>query len=292
MTDAYDAVVVGAGPNGLAAAVELARADRSVLVLEAADTVGGGARSQELTLPGFLHDVCSAIHPLGVASPFLRALPLAEHGLEWIQPPAPLAHPVDGGVAAIMERSVEETAAGLGSDGSAYRRLFGPFVDSWEPTLNVALGPRLRLPRHPLAGIRLGLQGLRSGAGLSRGRFEGAKARALLAGLTGHSVAPLERSGTAAVGLVLGAAGHAVGWPLARGGSRRIVESLASLLRSLAGEIVVGTRVRSLDDIPRAGAVLLDVTPRQLIEIAGDRLPAGYRRRLDRYRHGPGVFKV
>jgi phytoene dehydrogenase-like protein len=288
--EARDAVVVGSGPNGLAAAIALARAGRSVLVLEAADTIGGGTRSAELTLPGFVHDVCSAVHPMAAASPFFRSLPLAEHGLEWVQPEFPLAHPLDDGPAAVLERSVEATAARLGPDERAYRRLMGPLAARAEGLFRDLLGP-LRVPRHPIAAMRFGWNAIRSAKGLAA-RFRTPAARALLAGLAAHSILPLEQSPSAAITLMLGLAGHAVGWPLPRGGSQRIADALASHLRKLGGEIVTGKRVASLDELPPAKAVLLDVTPRQVVALAGERLPARYRRRLERYRYGPGVFKL
>jgi phytoene dehydrogenase-like protein len=287
----YDAVVVGSGPNGLAAAIALARAGRSVLVLEGAKTVGGGLRSEALTLPGFVHDVCSAIHPLGAGSPFFRSLPLANHGLEWIQPDIPLAHPLDDGTAAVLERSLETTAAGLETDGAAWRSLLRPIVRGWERLATEILAP-LHIPRHPFALAGFGLTAMRSARGLGEARFQGERARALFAGLAAHSVLPLERPATAAIGLVLGALGHVVGWPAPRGGSQRLADALASFLRSLGGEIVTDAWVESLEQIPPARAVLLDVTPRQLLRIAGSRLPGRYRRALERYRYGPGVFKL
>ena len=285
-----DAVVVGSGPNGLAAAITLARAGRSVLVVEGADTVGGGMRSAELTEPGFLHDVCSAIHPLVAGSPFFSELPLAEHGLELVQPPAPLAHPLDDGTAVMLERSVEETAAGLGTDGPAYRRLYEPLVRGQGSLLPFLLGPR-PLPRNPLAAARFGLLAVRSAMGLA-GRFQEERAKALFVGLAAHSIQSLRRSPTASFGLVLGLLGHAYGWPMARGGSQAIADGLASYLRSLGGEIETGRPVASVDDLPSAKATLLDLTPRQVIGVAGHRLPARYLRALQRYRYGPGVFKI
>jgi phytoene dehydrogenase-like protein len=287
----FDGVVVGSGPNGLAAAITLARADRSVLVLEAKETVGGGARSAELTLPGFVHDVCSAIHPLSLASPFLKTLPLAEFGLEWIHPPAPLAHPLDDGTAVILERSLDATADGLDQDANAYRRMMGLILGEWEAILEEFLGP-LRVPRHPLAMMGFGLLAIQSARGLAQLAFRGARAQALFAGMAAHAIQPLERAPTAAFGLMLGLLGHAVGWPMAKGGSQSIADALAAYLRSLGGEIITGARVDSLEELPPARAVLFDVTPRQLLRIAGHRFSGSYRRALARYRYGPGVFKM
>jgi phytoene dehydrogenase-like protein len=287
----YDAIVIGSGPNGLAAAATLATVGRSVLVLEAAQRLGGGARSAELTLPGFVHDVCSAIHPLGLGSPFFRTLPLARHGLEWIQPELPLAHPLDDGTAVLLHRSVATTAEGLGPDAKAYRRLMARRVADWDAIAPDLLGP-LRPPRHPIAYARFGLAALRTARGLAEGAFRGERARALFAGLAAHSILPLEKPFTASFGLVLGILAHAVGWPLPRGGSHRITEALVDHLRTLGVELVTNARVDSLDELPPARAVLCDVTPRQLLQLAGSRLPAGYRARLARYRYGPGVFKL
>ena len=287
----YDAVVIGAGPNGLAAAITLARAGRSVLVREANETVGGGARSAELTLPGFVHDVCSAVHPLAAGSPFFRTLPLAEHGLEWVFPPAPLAHPFDDGTAAVLERSVEATAATLGADAGAYRKLMNPLATDWPLLENALLGPP-GLPRHPLALARFGLRALRPARRLAEVWFDGSRARALFAGLAAHSFLPLEKMPSAAFGLVLGITGHALGWPVPRGGAQRIADALASYFRSLGGEIETGARVGSIDELPPARAVLCDVTPRQLVRLAGHRLPAGYRRQLERYAYGPAAYKI
>jgi len=288
---AYDAIIIGSGPNGLAAAIALARAGRRVLVCEAEQTIGGGARSAELTLPGFTHDVCSAAHPLAAGSPFLRSLPLDQYGLEFIYPPVSLAHPFDDGTAALLERSVAATGETLGVDGMAYRRLMKPLVADWALLAPALLGPP-RLPRHPLALARFGLKALRSARGLAASRFAGERARGFFAGLAAHSFLPLERLATAAFGLVLGITGHAVGWPVARGGSQSIANALAAYLRSLGGEIVTGRRIASIDDLPSARAILCDVTPRQLLRLAGHRLPPNYRRRLERYRYGPAAYKV
>ncbi len=286
-----DAIVVGSGPNGLAAAITLARAGVDVTVLEGAEAIGGGTRSVELTLPGFTHDVCAAIHPLGVASPFLRGLPLAEHGVEWIFPPAALAHPFESGSAALLERSIEATGATLGDDAGRYRALMAPLARSADDLLGDLLGP-LGPPRHPLALARFSTRGALPAAALARLAFRGASARGMFAGLAAHSILPLTRVPSAAFGLMLGLLGHAYGWPLARGGSQRIADGLAAHLRSLGGRIETGQTVSSLAELDPVGAVLLDVTPRQFVAIAAGGLPSSYRRRLARYRYGPGVFKL
>ena len=261
-------------------------------MLEGEDTPGGGCRSAELTLPGFVHDTCSTVHALALASPFLGGLGLQRHGLELGHPEVPLAHPFDDGTAAVLRRSVEETARGLGSDGDAWRRLFEPLVRDWRPLLGDLLAP-LRPPRHPLLMARFGLSGVRSCRALVRSRFEGEPARALLAGCAAHSLLSLRAPVSAAFGIVLALTAHAVGWPVSRGGSQRLTEALVAELESLGGTVETGGRVESLDELPGgADPVLLDVTPRELLRIAGDRLPDGYRRRLSRYRYGPGVFKL
>jgi phytoene dehydrogenase-like protein len=287
-----DAVVVGSGPNGLAAAVTLARAGWKVRVLEAAGSIGGGARTLPLTLPGFLHDPCSAIHPFLPVSPFFRTLPLAEHGLSLVEPPAAAAHPFDDGTAALLLRSTRDTAGGLGADGRAWRALFEPLVESFDALAREVLASPLHLPRRPLLFGRFGLAALRPARRLAEARFSGARARALFAGLAAHAVRPLEARGSAAFGLVLGAAAHAVGWPFPAGGAGRIAGALASILAEAGGEIATGVRVVSLGDLPPARAVLLDLVPREVLAVAGPRLPAAYRRALGRFRHGPGAFKV
>jgi phytoene dehydrogenase-like protein len=287
----YDAIIVGSGPNGLSAAVALAGSGWSVLVREAHGTIGGGTRSSELTLPGFVHDVCSAVHPLAVASPFFRSLPLAQHGLEWVQPSAQLAHPFDDDVPALLERSVEDTSATLGPDKGAYRRLVAPFVERWPALVTEVLAP-LHVPRHPLLLARFAVRGVRSARGLALRTFEGARAQALFAGIAAHSSLPLTRTPTAAFGLLLSAAGHTVGWPVARGGSQRIADALASLLESHGGEIQRGAPVESIDELPPARAILMDLTPRQVLRVAGHRLPSRYRHALERFRYGAGAFKI
>lgn len=286
----YDAIIVGSGPNGLAAAVTLARAGRSVLVLEGKETIGGGMRTLELTLPGYRHDICSAVHPLGIASPFFRDLPLHEHGLAWVFPELPLVHLLDDRAVAVHQ-SLERTAEALGSDGDAYLRLFAPLVGNRQELLDAFLGP-LSFPRRPLLAVAFGLKAVRSAAHFANRTFEEATARALFAGLAAHITLPLEKITTAAAGLMLGMLAHAVGWPFARSGSQAIAMALASYLQSLGGEIETGRWIRSMDDIPPARAVLFDVTPRQMVGIAGDALPASYRRRLESYRYGQGVFKI
>jgi phytoene dehydrogenase-like protein len=277
------AVVVGSGPNGLSAALVLARAGEQVAVLEGEDTLGGGCRSAELTLPGFLHDTCSTVHALALASPLLRELPF-----DLVHPEIPLAHPLDDGTAVLLHRSVEETAAGLGVDERAYAKAFGPLVRRARPLFAQLLGP-LRAPRHPLLLARFALDALRPA---DRSRFAGDRARALLAGVSAHSMLPLSAPAGAAFGIVLAVSAHAVGWPVARGGSQRIADDLADELRRLGGTIETGRRVQSLAELDGSDLVLLDVTPRGLLALAGSRLPAGYRRRLSRYRYGPGVFKL
>jgi phytoene dehydrogenase-like protein len=284
--------VVGSGPNGLVAAITLARAGKRVLVREAEDAFGGGTRSAELTLPGFIHDVCSSVHPFVAGSPALRRLGLAEHGLELVQPSAPLAHPLDDGTAVILERSVAETAAGLGADAEAYRLLLEHLIADWEEVESFVLGRLAALPAHPLALARFGRHAVRSATGLASQAFREERARALFAGCAAHSLVPLERSPTAGFGLVLLLSGHLFGWPFPRGGSQQLANALVSLFEELGGEAEAGAPVDSLDSLPRTRSVFCDVSPRELVRIAGERLPRDYVRRLGRFRHGPGAFKV
>ncbi len=286
-----DAIVVGAGPNGLAAAIEIARAGFAVTVVEAKETIGGATRSAELTQPGFVHDVCSAIHPLGVGSPFLMQLPLDKHGLQWIHPTLPLAHPLDNGKAAVVYRSVRDAAQALGGDGDAYAELMLPLVKLWPELAHNVLGP-LRFPRRPWNLVGFGLSAMHSACGLIDEYFREPYARALFAGLSAHSFLPLEQAPSAAFGLVLGILAHAVGWPLARGGSQQIADSMGAYLRHLGGRIITGAPVASIYQLPPSKMILLDVTPRQALDIIGAGLPPFYRMQLERYRYGPGVFKI
>lgn len=286
-----DAIVVGSGPNGLAAAIRLAQAGRRVVVLESASIPGGGVRSAELTLPGFLHDVCSTVFAMVACSPFLSELPLASHGLEWVTPPVPLAHPLDDGTAVMLHQSVDETARSLGADGDDYRRLVGDLVPRWRDLVQDAFAPP-GIPRHPFFFAKFGLRAVRPATSLARVYFKTERGRAFFAGLAAHSILPLEKLTTSAVALVLAVAGHAAGWPFARGGSQQLTAALVKYLESLGGQVITGYHVESLEQLPAARAVLLDVTPRQLIRMAGAKLPASYRRKLERYRYGPGVYKM
>ncbi|HYB98500.1 MAG TPA: NAD(P)/FAD-dependent oxidoreductase [Candidatus Limnocylindrales bacterium] len=290
MADSYEVVVVGAGPNGLTAATCLARAGYRVLVMEAKGVAGGGCRTAELTLPKFHHDVCAAIHPMGLASPVFRELELERHGLEWVRCPLPLAHAFSSGSAAVLERSLEATASALGRDGPAWRDLLRPFVDSHDAFFEDILRP-IRWPKHPLLMARFGAVAVRSCANVIR-RFHTKGARALFAGCAAHSFLPLEALASASFGLALAVAAHAFDWPCARGGSQAIVDALLRCLCEHGGALQTDTVVRSLGDVPESRAVLFDLTPRQIAAIAGEALPSGYRRRLERFRYGPGVFKI
>lgn len=289
--ETFDAVVVGSGPNGLSAAVALAQGGASVLVLEAAEEIGGGTRTAELTLPGYRHDVCSAVHTTGILSPFLRSLPLEEHGLRWILPEASVAHPLDGQPAVMMWRSVERTCDELGADASSYRALVSPFLDEPERFFRDVLAP-LGWPSDPLLFMRFGLNAMWPATAFAKWRFQQSRARAMFAGCAGHSILPLNKMFTAALGMIFAIAGHVEAWPVAAGGSEAIPRALASLLCALGGEIRTGAYVTSGRELPSARVYLFDTSPEQLSSIAGDALPRGYRRRLGRYRYGPGAFKL
>ncbi|MGZ3756501.1 MAG: phytoene desaturase family protein [Mucilaginibacter sp.] len=286
----FDAVVVGSGPNGLAAAILMQQQGLSVLVVEAKDTIGGGLRSAELTLPGFTHDICSAIHPLGIASPFFKTLPLVDFGLEYLHPGLAAAHPFDNGTAAALHHSVNETAAAFGIDEQAYLKLLKPIVNDWPGMAADILGP-LGFPKHPFAMARFGLKGLTAATTLVK-RFKTDAARGLFAGMAAHAIQPLSNLDTSAAGLVLLATGHLQGWPIPKGGSVAIANALASYFISLGGKIQTGEYISSLTQLPSARAVLFDVTPQQLLQIAGHQFSALYKWQLGRYRYGMGVFKV
>jgi phytoene dehydrogenase-like protein len=285
-----DAVIVGAGPNGLTAAVVLARAGLSVVVVEARETIGGGCRTESLTLPGYHHDVCAAIHPMGVVSPIFRKLKLTDDGVKWLAAFAPLAHPFDDGSVAVLSRRVADMEEILGADGRRWIELMAPFVERHEEFFEEVLRP-IRAPRHPMLMARFGMLGLQASEHLQQ-KFGGAPARALFAGCAAHSCLPLSAAGSASFGLVLAVAGHALDWPCAARGSQQIVEALSTLAQRAGCTIRTSTPVQTLNDIPPARAVLFDVTPRQLLAIAGRRLSARYRRQLERFVYGPGVFKV
>ena len=292
MPDACDAVVVGSGPNGLAAGITLARAGCSVIVYESNATIGGGARSAELTLPGFLHDVCSAVHPLAAGSPFFKTLPLERFGLEWVEPDIPLAHPLDNGSAACLYRDVEVTAEQLYEDSGAYRRLMKPLAHNWLNLSIEFLQPILHWPQHPITLAHFGILGLCPATLLSKSVFKGERARALFAGIAAHSFLPLEAPVSSAFALVLGLAGHAVGWPIPRGGSQQISNALADCLRELGGKIEVNHRIENLRDLPKSRAIFLDISVWEFLRIAGQEMASGYRRRLESFRHAPGIFKI
>jgi phytoene dehydrogenase-like protein len=291
LDSSYDAVVVGAGPNGLVAAAVLAGAGRRVLVVEAAPEAGGGCRSSEFTLPGFVHDVCSAIHPLAVASPAMRSLPLANHGLEWIHPEAPLAHPLDGGRVAMLERSIDDTAAAFGPDADAYRRLIAPFANAGDALVQGLMSPLDVPPRHPLLLARYSAVGIRSSTSLTR-RFKTEEPAALFSGMAGHAMLSLQTPITGGLGLFLATLAHHVGWPMAKGGSSAISAALTEIVLARGGMIECGHRVTSLRELPVTPATLLDLTPKQILALDDGRLPDRYRRALGRYRYGPGVFKI
>ncbi len=286
-----DAIVVGSGPNGLACAAALAHAGVAVTVIEAAETIGGGARTSELTLPGLLHDDCSAVHPMAVGSPALTELPLERHGFEWAWPEVDLSHPLDGGGGAAMLRSIEDTASGLGAAGAGWKRVFGPSAAAFDRLGEDILRPVLRIPRHPLLMTRFGLRAAAPATLLARA-LRTPQARALFGGVAAHGFSPLGRPLSASVGMAMVCACHRHGWPVARGGSGAIAEALAAVVLENGGRIETGRAVRSLDELPEAGAVVLDLTPQAVAALAGERLPARVARAYRRYRYGPGAFKV
>ena len=289
--EAVDAVVVGSGPNGLTAAVVLAQAGLSVTVLEAADQIGGGTRTAELTKPGLLHDICSAVHPFGAASPVFRSLPLERHGLEWRWPEVDLAHPLDGGRVGVMHRDIAATAEGLGADGAAWRQVFGGVAARFDDLADDILGPIVHVPRHPVTFVRFGLRALWPATVLAK-RFRTDEARGLFAGIAAHVIHPLSRPATAAAGVMLTASGHHVGWPVAAGGSQSVTGALASLLAELGGTVQTGVRVASLAQLPPARLRLFDTSPGGFLAIAGDEVPSGVQRAYRRWRHGPASFKL
>ena len=288
----YDAIVIGSGPNGLSAAIEIARAGRSVLVVEARDTIGGGTRTKSLGNPGFLHDICSAVHPMAMASPFFKSVPLAEFGLEWVKADFPIAHPLEGGREAFMAQSIDQTAAQFSKrDEIAYRTLLAPLVEDGEKLMHDLLGP-FKIPSHPFAMAKFGLKAMRPAKSFAEGKFHSEEARALFAGNAAHSIQPLENIFTSAIGIMLMVAGHMVDWPLPKGGSQSIANAMAAYLESLNGEILCGVDVKNLSDLPAAEVYLFDTSPRALVDIAGEKLTEDYRRQVANYRHGPGVFKI
>lgn len=289
-TSDYDAIVIGSGPNGLAAAIVMQQQGLSVLLIEAKKTIGGGMRTEELTLPGFRHDICSAIHPMAAGSPFFQVLPLQQFGLEYIHPPVCAAHPLDDGSAGALYPSIEKTIEDLGTDGNAYRKLMEPVVRDWPSICRDVLAP-LHIPSHPLKMAAFGLKAMPAAIVLAK-RFHTVKGRALWAGMAAHAVQPLSNLTTSAIGLVLMSAGHLHGWPLTKGGSQSLADALAAYFISLGGKIETGLYVSSLAQLPSAKAVLFDVTPRQLLQIAGHQLSSLYRWQLNRYRYGMGVYKI
>jgi phytoene dehydrogenase-like protein len=288
----FDAVVIGSGPNGLAAAIRLAQEGLSVKIFEKADTIGGGTRTKELTQPGFHHDVCSAIHPLAKASPFLRSLPLEDYGLHWIQPEIPVAHPLDDQPASALFRSFDETVSKIGGvDKSNYAYSINPFLDKWDELLSDILAPFSLLPDHPFLIARFGLQGLQSAKSFAK-RFKSTPTRALFAGLAAHGIMPFDKAATAAIGLVLGVTAHTHGWPYPKGGSHNITKAMAKLFESLGGEIETNAEITSLDQLPKSSAIFFNNTPKQILDLAGKKISASYRKKLQNFEYGSGVFKI
>jgi phytoene dehydrogenase-like protein len=287
----YDAIVIGAGPNGLSAAIQLARHGLSVCIFESNEQIGGGARSEQLTLPNFIHDVCSAVHPMGFISPFFKTLPLSEFGLEWIDSPLALAHPFDNEPAAFLSKSLEQTAENLEEDKKSYLDLISPFVNHGETLLAEILKP-LRIPKHPVLMAKFGLAAMRSASDLANSKFKTSRARAIFAGCAAHSMVSLDKIATASFGISLALVAHMVGWPIIRGGSQQIVTCMEKFYRSLGGEIVAGRKIESLKSLPASRAILMALTPKQVAAVAGNYLPLKFRDRLLQYRYGPGIFKI
>ncbi|WP_441000244.1 phytoene desaturase family protein [Fodinibius sp. SL11] len=287
----YDAIVIGSGPNGLAAGIRLAQEGLSVKIFEKEDTIGGGTRTLTLTQPGFHHDICSAIHPLAKASPYLKTLPLENYGLEWIQPEVPVAHPLDDKPAGALFRSLDKTVDYLGNDGKTYRKWITPFVNAWDDLLDDILAPFSPLPNNPILMARFGLKALRSASGFAK-RYQTEKARAVFAGLAAHGIMPFDATATAAIGLVLGTAAHTVGWPYPKGGSHAITKAMAGYFESLGGKVETGTEITTIDELPSSRSILFNNTPQQILDISGDKLPQSYAKKLQRYEYGQGVFKL
>ena len=288
----YDAIVVGAGPNGLAAAIRIVQGGFSTLLLERSTEVGGACKTEELTLPGFRHDIGSGVHPLALGSPFFSSLPLEKYGLAWCQPEVPLAHPINQTEIATLRRSISETGISLGRDAKAYQRLFEPIVSRWQALLEEFLQPIIHFPRYPMQMARFGNLALTSIDHLIRNRFSREPAKALLAGLAAHSFLSLTDTGSSAFALILGMLGHAIGWPIPRGGAQAIAQALSRHFQALGGQIQTNVSVMTLRQLPESRVVLFDVTPRQLVQILGGFLPSGYRRKLEQFKYGPGIFKI
>ncbi|MGM0545729.1 MAG: phytoene desaturase family protein [Bacteroidota bacterium] len=287
----YDALIIGSGPNGLAAGIRLAQKGLSVKIFEKADTIGGGTRTLELTQPGFYHDICSAIHPMAKASPFLNSLPLEEYGLEWIHPEVPVAHPLDNKPVTALFRSLDKTVDHLGEDGRTYRRWITPFIDNWDELVSDILAPFSPIPSNPILMARFGIKALRSANGFAK-RYKTERARALFAGIAAHGIMPFDKIATAAIGLVLGTAAHTVGWPYPKGGSHAITKAMATYFESLGGEIETGVEITTVDELPQSQTILFNNTPQQILNIAGKHLPQSYANKLQKYEYGQGVFKL
>lgn len=287
----FDAIIIGSGPNGLAAGIRLAQEGLSVKIFEKEDTIGGGTRTLELTQPGFHHDICSAIHPMAKASPFLNSLPLEEYGLKWIHPEVPMAHPLDDQPAGALFQSLDKTVDHLDEDGKTYRKWITPFIDGWDELLIDILAPFSPIPNNPILMARFGLKALRSAHGFAK-RYQTKKARAIFAGLAAHGIMPFDATATTAIGLVLGTAAHTVGWPYPKGGSHAITRAMAQHFQSLGGEIETDAQITAVDELPESKTILFNITPQQILDISGDKLPHSYAKKLQRFEYGQGVFKL